>query len=179
MTRADAGASGGDLQLRRIERDTLIIGGVLTLAALLWWPSQPGRGAGLAGGLALIAVSYQGIKSGVNAVWTPSAATLPATASDGASTGGRPADPPSALDPTGPAGPADDASTPRSLPRFGFVKFFTRHAILAVSAYVMMARFEFDPMAMLAGVTTPAIAATLECARTLRARSSGSHSRFS
>ena len=64
-------------------------------------------------------------------------------------------------------------------PAPGFVKFFTRHVILGLSAYVMMARFEFDPMAMLAGVTTPAIAAALECARIVRARSNGSHSRLS
>ena len=51
--------------------------------------------------------------------------------------------------------------------------------MLAFGAYVMMARFEFDPMAMLAGVTAPAIAATVEVARTMRARSSGSHSRLS
>jgi hypothetical protein len=57
------------------------------------------------------------------------------------------------------------------------VKFFTRHAILAAGAYVMMARFDFDPMAMLAGVTAPAIAAGAEVVRTVRARQSGPQSR--
>lgn len=64
-------------------------------------------------------------------------------------------------------------------PSRGFVKFFTRHAILALGAYVMMARFEFDPMAMLAGVTAPAVAAAVEIVRTVRARRSGLHSRSS
>jgi hypothetical protein len=41
----------------------------------------------------------------------------------------------------------------------------------------MMARFEFDPMAMLAGVTAPAIAAGVEVVRTVRARHGGSQSR--
>lgn len=142
-------SSAGDRQLRRIERDTLILGGLLTLGGLALWPSRPGRAAGIAGGLLLIALSYQGIKAGVNAAWaTPSS-----------------------------AGAAPDGVHVR--PRLGFVKFFTRHAILAASAYVMMARFEFDPMAMLAGVTTPAVAASIESVRIMRARSSGSHSRLS
>jgi len=144
-------ASPGDRQLRRIERDTLIVGGVLAASALAVWPSQPGRAAGVAGGVLLIALSYQGIRAGVDAVWAP------------------------------PAGSVDSASSPaaHARPRLGFVKFFTRHAILAVSAYVMMARFEFDPMAMLAGVTAPAVAASIESVRIMRARSSGSHSRLS
>jgi hypothetical protein len=146
-------ATAGDRQLRRIERDTLVVGGVLALGALMLWPGRPGRAAGVAGGLALIALSYQGIRAGVDAVW----ARVPAPPSMG-------------------GGASGSAS---SRPSFGFVKFFTRHAMLAFGAYVMMARFEFDPMAMLAGVTAPAIAATVELARTMRARSSGSHSRFS
>ncbi|HUU34397.1 MAG TPA: hypothetical protein VMW48_10055 [Vicinamibacterales bacterium] len=142
-------APPGDRQLRRIERDTLIVGGLLTLGALAAWPSRPDRAAGVVGGLLLIALSYQGIKAGVDAAWSP------------------------------PADPAAGADFPVSRPRLGFVKFFTRHAILAASAYVMMARFEFDPMAMLAGVTAPAVAASIESVRMMRARSSGSHSRLS
>lgn len=147
--------SSGDRQLRRIERDTLIVGGGLALGALLLWPSSPARAAGVAGGVALMALSYQGIRSGVDAVWPrPGAGTAA-------------------------PGEATTADSPDLRARFGFVKFFTRNAILALSAYVMMARFEFDPMAMLAGVSTPAIAATIEFARTMRAGSDGSHSRLS
>lgn len=147
--------SAGDRQLQRIERDTLLVGAGLTLGALLLWPSHPARAAGVAGGVALIALSYQGIRAGVDAAWP------------------RP----------GPhVAPSVHAATPVSpnlRARFGFVKFFTRNAILALSAYVMMARFDFDPMAMLAGVSTPAVAATIEFARTMRAGSDGSHSRLS
>jgi hypothetical protein len=147
--------SAGDRQLRRIERDTLIVGGGLALGALLLWPSSVGRAAGVAGGVALMALSYQGIRSGVDAVWPrPGARTAVPVA-------------------------AAAADAPDLRARFGFVKFFTRNAILALSAYVMMARFEFDPMAMLVGVSTPAIAATIEFARTMRAGSDGSHSRLS
>lgn len=135
-----------DQQLRRLERDTLVVGALLIAAAAGMWPSRPGRAAGVAGGLLLIALSYRGIKAGVDAVW---------------------------------GGPEAGQQAGGSGPRLGFVKFFTRYAILAASAYVMMARFEFDPMAMLAGVTAPAVAATIESVRMMRARSSGSHSRLS
>jgi hypothetical protein len=147
--------SAGDRQLRRIARDTLFVGGGLTLGAVLLWPAYPARAAGVVGGLALIALSYQGIRSGVDAAWPRSGQGAPA------------------------AGEAATPISPELRARFGFVKFFTRHAILALSAYVMMARFEFDPMAMLAGVSTPAVAATIEFARTMRAGSDGSHSRLS
>lgn len=77
------------------------------------------------------------------------------------------------------AGPAESTESREIRAPHGFVKFFTRHAILALGAYVMMARFELDPMAMLAGVTAPAIAAAVEIVRTVRARQSGRHSRSS
>lgn len=38
------------------------------------------------------------------------------------------------------------------------VKFFTRHAILALAAYGMMVRLHLDPVGMLAGVSSLAIA---------------------
>ncbi len=155
VTPPSAVVTAGDRQLRRIERDTLIVGVALALAAVLLWPAYPARAAGVAGGVALIVLSYQGIRSGVDAVWPRSASSLPA------------------------AGEGVPPVSPDPRARFGFVKFFTRHAILAFSAYVMMARFEFDPMAMLVGVSTPAIAATIEFARTMRAGSDGSHSRLS
>ena len=145
--------SPADQQLRRIERDTLVAGGLLTLGALMVWPHHQGRAAGVSAGLMLIALSYRGIRSGVDRVW-------PRSPGDGRAN-------------------AEGGESVPSRSQFGFVKFFTRHAILAVSAYVMMARFEFDPMAMLVGVTTPAIAASVECVRIMRARSVGSHSRLS
>lgn len=132
--------------LRRLERDTVVAGLGMALAAAVLWPRQPQRGLGVLGGLALMAVSYRGILAGVAGLW---------------------------------ADPAESGNSGAIRPSRGFVKFFTRHAILALGAYVMMARFEFDPMAMLAGVTAPAIAAAVEIVRTVRARRSGRHSRSS
>jgi hypothetical protein len=145
-------APGRDPLLSRLERDSVIAAVMLAVAAAALWPDRPGRASGVLGGFALIAVSYRGIRAGVDGLWA------------GAS---------------GHAGPGDAGVASPRPPRAGFVKFFTRHAILAGGAYVMMARFEFDPIAMLAGVTAPALAATVEFVRTVRARDSGPHSRSS
>ena len=45
------------------------------------------------------------------------------------------------------------------------VKFFTRHAILAVTAYVMMVRLHLDPVGMVVGVTSVVVAAAFAAAR--------------
>lgn len=45
------------------------------------------------------------------------------------------------------------------------VKFFTRHAILAVAAYGMMVRLHLDPVGMLVGVSSLALAAGVEAIR--------------
>ena len=50
------------------------------------------------------------------------------------------------------------------------VKFFTRHAILALAAYGMMARLELHPIGLLIGVSAPAVAATVEAMRAARGR---------
>ena len=57
------------------------------------------------------------------------------------------------------------------------VKFFTRHAILALAAYGMMSRLKLDPVGMLVGVSSLALAAGLEAARGLQARDDGGSSR--
>ncbi len=53
---------------------------------------------------------------------------------------------------------------------FHLVKFFTRHAMLAVAAYGMMVRLQFDPVAMLVGVTSLGVAVAVEAVRSLRWR---------
>ena len=59
---------------------------------------------------------------------------------------------------------------PRKTTRFHLVKFFTRHAMLALAAYGMMVRLQLDPVAMLAGVTSLGVAVAVEAVRSLRGR---------
>jgi ATP synthase I subunit len=51
------------------------------------------------------------------------------------------------------------------LRRWALVKFFTRHAILALAAYGMMARLQLHPLGLLIGVSAPAVAAAFEVLR--------------
>jgi hypothetical protein len=141
-----------DAALGRVRRDTLVVGVVAALAAWALWPGDPRRALGVLGGLGLIALAYAGIAAGVDAAIGRGAA---ASASQ------------------------KDAESGRKRREIGFVKFFTRHAILALGAYVMIARFELHPVAMLAGVSAPAVAAGIEVVRVVRARGTGSHSRSS
>ncbi len=48
------------------------------------------------------------------------------------------------------------------------VKFFTRHAILALAAYGMMVRLHLDPIGMLVGVSSLVLAAGVEAIRRIQ-----------
>ena len=54
--------------------------------------------------------------------------------------------------------------------RFQLVKFFTRHAMLALAAYGMMVRLHLDPVGLLAGVSSLVIAVAVEVLRDFRWR---------
>ena len=53
---------------------------------------------------------------------------------------------------------------------FTLVKFFTRHAIVALAAYGMMVRLHVDPMGLLLGVSSLGVATAVEGLRGLRWR---------
>ncbi|MBY0497189.1 MAG: hypothetical protein K2Y23_23540 [Cyanobacteria bacterium] len=53
---------------------------------------------------------------------------------------------------------------------FSLVKFFTRHAIVALAAYGMMVRLHLDPLGLLAGVSSLGVAVGVEALRDLRWR---------
>jgi hypothetical protein len=116
--------------LRRVERRSVIACAVI---AALAWALARGRWAyplGVAGGGLLVAISYRGIKAGIDALVTAA----------GPGRGGRAA-------------------------AIGLVKFFTRYAILAVAAYVIMARLRLPPVAVIAGASSLVVAVTLEAVR--------------
>ena len=54
--------------------------------------------------------------------------------------------------------------------RLPLVKFFTRHAIVALAAYGMMVRLHLDPIGLLAGVSSLGVARGFEVLRDLRWR---------
>jgi hypothetical protein len=51
---------------------------------------------------------------------------------------------------------------------WALVKFFTRHAILALAGYGMMTRLKLDPVGMLMGVSAPVAAVAFEAFRSWR-----------
>jgi hypothetical protein len=61
------------------------------------------------------------------------------------------------------AGP--DGGAPRQRAAIGLVKFFTRYAILAAAAYVIMARLRLPPVAVCAGASSLVVAVMVEAAR--------------
>ena len=60
--------------------------------------------------------------------------------------------------------------TGRKTARFTLVKFFTRHAIVALAAYGMMVRLHVDPVGLLAGVSSLGVATAVEVLRDQRWR---------
>ena len=63
---------------------------------------------------------------------------------------------------------AETGENPRNSRGLALVKFFTRHAILALVAYGMMARLQLHPVGLLIGVSSMVVAAAAEAARTRR-----------
>ncbi len=68
-------------------------------------------------------------------------------------------------------GVVDEGSSGGKTAFWALVKFFTRHAILALVAYVMLARLRIQPIGLIVGATSLVVAA---CAAAVRAISSTS-----
>jgi hypothetical protein len=60
-----------------------------------------------------------------------------------------------------------DVETGRKSTNFTLVKFFTRHAIVALAAYGMMVRLRVDPVGLLLGVSSLGVATAVEMLRDL------------
>jgi hypothetical protein len=65
---------------------------------------------------------------------------------------------------------ANSGQTARKPAGFALVKFFTRHAIVALAAYGMMVRLHVDPMGLLLGVSSFGVATAVEGLKSLRWR---------
>ena len=63
-----------------------------------------------------------------------------------------------------------EGEMPRKKARFQLVKFFTRHAIVALAAYGMMVRLRLDAVGLLAGVSSLGVAVAVEALNVFRWR---------
>ena len=129
------------LALGRVERNGVIVCVALSLVA---WAIARGRvdaPLGVVAGGALSAVSYRGIRAGVDLLV-------------GATPGARASE--------------EEGPRTRGHVAIGLVKFFTRYAILAGAAYLMMARLRLPPVAVLAGASSLVVAIILEALRPFR-----------
>jgi hypothetical protein len=150
---------GPDLFLRRFERTAIAVCLVMAGLALVIARGRPGPAvAVLAGGL-LIGVSYWTIGLGVHAL---ADAFLP-----------RPPDPDKDPD-KDPERDGDASNAPaESRPRMGWTlsRVLLRYALLALLAYVMIARLRLHPIGLLAGASSVAAAASIEACRLLLKKS--------
>jgi hypothetical protein len=125
--------------LRGVERNSLVIGAAMTVAALFVRP-RPQLAIGVAAGAFLVGVSYWTLKRGV----TVFAGVV--------------------------AGTPDAALETRGI-RGNFArelwKLLLRYALLALLAYVMIARLRLHPWGLLAGASSVVAGVSLEAVRLL------------
>ena len=128
-----------DPWLRRIEWTSIVACLVMAGAALVIARGAPGPALGVLGGGLLIAVSYRTIASGVTALVDRMA---PRTA---------------------------DSGGQRRAPALAWTvsKLAGRYALLAVLAYVMIARLRLHPVGLLVGASSVVAAASVEALRLL------------
>jgi hypothetical protein len=128
-----------DPSLRRIERTSILACLAMAAAALAIARGTPGPALGVLGGGVLVGVSYRAIRSGVNGL----VALLER--------------------------PAEPERRPQTGPRPGWTvtKLVTRYALLAVLAYVMIARLRLHPVGLLVGASSVVAAASVEALRLL------------
>jgi hypothetical protein len=133
-----------DPSLRRVERDAAIACGVMALAAILLQRGNPSGALGVLGGGAIMAVSYRAIRGGVDAMV---ARVLPQ---------------------------AGRAPAPARTPVWPILKFLLRYAIIGAAAWILLVTLHAHPVGVVAGVTAPVVALTLEAWRHQRRRRAGS-----
>jgi hypothetical protein len=139
--------------IARIARGTAVSCLAIAVVFGVWKQSLVAAFAVVGGGL-LIAISFWAIRGGVDDLVLRNSQSRPG---GGAATGDRPEG-------------AKEDETGRKSTGFSLVKFFTRHAIVALAAYGMMVRLHLDAMGLLAGVSSLGVAVAVEALRDLRWR---------
>ena len=160
--------------LRRFERDAVAACVATALVALVVITLAHGLGRGLnacaavVGGGVLMVFSYRGVKGAVDLLMhTAEAARRPEPS---------PAEDLQSQEDVSPALRADqDPGPARGRRVVAAVKFFTRYALLALAAYVMLTRLRLHPVGVVAGALAPFLAAAMQVGRLSRARARGPH----
>jgi hypothetical protein len=142
-----------DPALRRFEWDGVLACTGMAALALAVTGGRWDVCFGVLGGGVLIGVSYVAVKGAADLVLAGVAPRPEAGGEDGA------------------RGPA--LTVGRRV--LAAVKFFTRYALLAVAAYVMLTCFRLHPVGVLAGATAPFLAALMQIGRLSRARARRRH----
>ena len=133
-----------DPTLRGVERNSLLIAAALTAAACFVRP-WPDVALGVIGGALLVGFSYWSLKSGVSTLVLRMTAIGSPAAEKAEKEKGK-----------------KDANLPREL-----AKLTLRYALLALLAYVMIARLRLPPLGLIAGASSLAAAAAIEAIRLL------------
>ena len=133
-----------DPLLRRLERTAIAFCAGAAVVALGVRGGRPDVALGVLGGGVLIGVSYWAIRSGGDAL-----VLLAGGARDEGSRGGE-----------------DRQARAPSVARLG-ARLVGRYALLAILAYVMIARLRLHPVGLVIGVSSVVAAATIEAVRLL------------
>jgi hypothetical protein len=128
-----------DPVLRRVERTAAVSCAVMAVLALVAARGRPGPALGVIGGWVLIEVGFRAIVSGIDAM----IAGLPG------------------------ADPAGDQARTRRRVMAAVIKVSGRYALLAVLAYVMIARLRLHPLGLIAGASSAVVAVSVEAVRFL------------
>lgn len=131
-----------DPLLRRVQRTSALACAVMAVAALAIARGRPGPAIGVVGGWVLIEVAFRSIRSGVGGM----------------------------IDGLSGADGAIDPSTRRRHVALATARIAGRYALLAVLAYVMIARLRLHPVGLIAGASSAVAAASVEAVRFLMKR---------
>jgi hypothetical protein len=127
--------SEADPVIRRLQWGGVIWCVVAVAVALIGWPGRLDMAAGIVGGGVLTAVSFLAIKSSIDAVLG-----LVSVA-------------------------ADDPGRRRRIAAGALFKMTGRYALLAVLAYVMIARLRLHPVGLIVGASSLVVSAAFEAGR--------------
>jgi len=130
-----------DPSLRRIERTAVVVCLAMVVLALVLARGRLGPAAGVLGGGLLMAISYRTIASNVTGFVNLLAP------------------------PAGPAGASSKDEDVRPPLAFMAAKLVARYALLALLAYVMIARLRLHPLGLLAGASSIPVAVSFEAIR--------------